>query len=53
VIQIAHELFQHENSQVVELIAQRGCATSFLGDFEDSTGQSLEQPSLTSELTLL
>lgn len=53
VVQIVHKHFYRENSQAVEQVTQKGCATSILGGFEDPTGKSPEQPFLTSELILL
>jgi len=49
------KLLQHDYHQEVEEVAQRGCAVSVLGGFQVLTGnwQNLEQPGLTSELTIL
>lgn len=39
---------QHEDSQELEQIPQRGCVVSILGGFQDSTRKSPEQPGPTS-----
>lgn len=47
------ETFLREDSQAVEQAARTGCAIPILGGFQDLTGQSREQPGLTSDLALL
>lgn len=43
----------YECGEVLELVVQRGCGTSTLGDFQVMTGHSPEQHGLTSDLVLL
>lgn len=47
------KLFHCANTQTVEQAAQGGCANSTLRDFQTQLDKNLEQPGLTSLLTLL
>jgi len=50
---VKESLSHPEDSQVVDQVTQRSCAVAMLGGFKDLTGQSPEQPGLSSQLSLL